>query len=194
LWTIIARIVKPQGRRGEVLAEIHTDFPERYQQGSAAFLQRAGSPAPFPVTIEGSWLHKDRVVLKFAGIDSISDAEPLRGAQLVIPPEDRMALEPGAAYIQDLCGCDLVDLAAEGAPVVGTIRDVIRQPETTDLLVVATPDGSEHWIPFAAAYRPQIDLAARQVRLYLPAGILTINTTASSSQDGAIPGAPADEQ
>lgn len=194
MWTIIARIVKPQGRRGEVLAEIHTDFPERYQPGSIAFLQRAGSPAPLPVTIEGSWLHKDRVVLKLAGIDSISDAEPLRGAQLVIPPEDRMTLEPGAAYIQDLCGCDLVDLAVEGSPVVGTIHDVIRQPETTDLLVVATPDGSEHWIPFAAAYRPQIDLARQRVSLYLPAGILTINTTASSSPDATVPGPAPDAQ
>ena len=194
MWTIIARIVKPQGRRGEVLAEIHTDFPQRYQQGSAAFLQRPGSPAPFPVTIEGSWLHKDRVVLKFAGIDSISDAEPLRGAQLVIPPEDRMDLEPGAAYIQDLCGCDLVDLAVEGAPVVGTIRDVIRQPETTDLLVVTTPDGDEHWIPFAAAYRPHIDLAGQRVSLYLPAGILTINVTAPGRPDATVPGPAPDAQ
>ncbi len=184
MWTIIARIVKPQGRRGEVLAEIHTDFPERYQQGSTAFLQRAGSPVPLPVTIEGSWLHKDRIVLKLSGIDSISDAEPLRGAQLVIPPEDRMALDAGAAYIQDICGCDLVDLATDGSPVVGIIQDVIQQPETIDLLVVTAPDGSEHWIPFAAAYRPQIDLAARRVSLYLPAGILAINATSAARDTG----------
>jgi 16S rRNA processing protein RimM len=190
LWTAIARIVKPQGRRGEVLAEILTDFPERYGPGAAAFLQCAGSPSPRPVTIESSWPHKDRIVLKLSGVDSISDAELLRGADLVIRPEDRMALEPGAAYIHDLQGCALVDLATEGAPVVGIVQDVIQQPETIDLLIVAAPDGSEHWIPFAAAYRPHIDLAARRVSLHLPAGILAINTmpAAEGEGDSADPG------
>lgn len=183
MWTVIARIVKPQGRRGEVLAEILTDFPERYAPGTQAFLRRTGTPSPFPITIESSWPHKDRIVLALSGIRSITDAEPLRGAEVVIRPEDRMALEPGAAYIQDLRGCALVDLAAAGAPVVGTIQDVVQQPETIDLLVIATPDGMEHLIPFAAAYRPQIDLTARRVCLYLPAGILTINATPAEAQD-----------
>lgn len=174
-WTVIARVVKPQGRHGEVLAEILTDFPERYTQSSPTFLRRSEAQPLLPVKIENAWPHKDRIVLKLAGVDSITDAESLREAEVVIPADARVALGPGEFYIEDLCGCALVDLTPEEASAVGTIRDVLRQPVTADLLVVTAPDGSEHWIPFAAAYRPQVDLAVRRVSLYLPPGILTMN-------------------
>jgi 16S rRNA processing protein RimM len=174
-WVSVARVLRPQGRHGEVLAEILTDFPERFAILSEVFLQRNPSSLPSPITLEKSWLHKGRVVLKFANVDSISDAESLRGAEVVLPLAARVALEPDAAYIGDLIGCTVVDLHSPDPATVGTIRDVIQQAHTTDLLVVVDAKGVEQWIPFARAYVVRMNLENRRIEMDLPAGLLDIN-------------------
>jgi 16S rRNA processing protein RimM len=147
-----------------------------------AFLARGENSVPTPITIEQSWLHKDRVVLKFAGLDSISAAETLRGAEVVIPAGERVHLEEDATYIGDLIGCELVDLSGPGQPAVGTVRDVIQQEQAADLLVVLSGDGTEHWIPFAKAYLSRIDLAGRRLEMNLPAGLLEVNAPLSDQE------------
>jgi len=180
-WVSVARLIRPQGRRGELLAEVLTDFPERFTQIPKAFLAH-GKGAPAPVLIEQAWLHKGRVVLKFAGVDSISAAEALRGAEVVIPAVERMPLDPEMAYVDDLIGCALVDRNQAGNPVIGTVRDVIRQENTTDLLLVVGADGSEHWIPFARQYLVEMNLPARRLEMNLPAGLLDVNAPPSEEE------------
>lgn len=177
-WVHLARLIRPQGRRGEVLAEILTDFPERFAEMRNAFLWRGTNLPATPAIIEQSWLHKGKVVLKFAQVDTISAAEALRGAELVIPAEERVALDPDAVYISDLIGCRLVDLQPAGPAdqsVVGTIQDVIQQEKTADLLIVAAEGGREYAIPFAKAYLVRVDLAGRRVEMNLPSGLLEVN-------------------
>ena len=89
----IARILRPQGRKGEVAAEILTDFPGRFQQLQSVFLEVPGQ-APKPVTVERGWPHKGRIILKFSGIDSIESASRLRGLQVLIPWERAHAASP----------------------------------------------------------------------------------------------------
>ncbi len=185
LWVSVARVLRPQGRRGEVLAEILTDFPERFTQMREAFLRRNNPLAPTPILIEGAWLHKGRVVLKLAKVDSISDAERLRGAEVVIPIEARMRLEEDAAYISELIGCELIDLNQPDRAVVGIVRDVIQQEMTADLLVVTGSDGTEHWIPFVKAYLERIDLPGRRLEMHLPAGLLEVNAPLSDEEQQA---------
>lgn len=178
----MARIVRPQGRRGEVLAEIATDFPERFSGLREAFLQRRPNAAPERVRLEGSWLHKGHIVLKFVGVDSISAAELLRGTQVVIPAEARVALATDEVYVSDLIGCRLLDRTGGELVLIGSIRDVIQQNGTADLLVVVSDNGSEHWIPFARAYAPEVDLADRCVKMDLPSGILAMNAPLSEEE------------
>lgn len=177
-WVHVARLIRPQGRRGEVLAEILSDFPDRFAEVRNAFLWRSDNRPVTPILLENSWLHKGKVVLKFAEVDSIFAAEMLRGADLVISAPERKALEPDEIYISDLIGCECLDQAATGvspARTLGTIQDVIRQANTVDLLIVASPDGAEYDIPFAKAYVVNIDLAARRVEMKLPPGLLEVN-------------------
>jgi len=176
-WIRIAHLLRPQGRRGELLAEILTDFPERFAQSPSVFLlaRNAAGGTERPMTVEQHWLHKGRVVLKFQGIDSITDAETLRGLDVVIRREERQPLPDGSLYIDDLIGCALVDTQQPDAPVVGVIRDVLPQPETADLLVVAGKGGQEYLIPFAKAYLVRIDLTARRMEMNLPPGLLAVN-------------------
>jgi 16S rRNA processing protein RimM len=143
-----------------------------------AFLWRGGSRPVTPILLENSWLHKGKVVLKFAQVDSISAAEALRGADLVIPAAERMPLQSDEVYISDLIGCECVDVTADRTTpgrILGTIQDVARQEQTADLLIVASADGIEYEIPFAKAYIVKIDIAGRRLEMSLPAGLLEVN-------------------
>lgn len=172
-WVILARLVRPQGRHGEVLSEILTDFPERFADRKQLWLiSSENSEVPSrELVLQRHWLHKGRTVLKFAGIDSISDAEALRGLLLAIPASARAPLPDDSVYVGDLIGCMIVDVR-EHDHSVGTVKDVDRD---AGLLAIDTPDGKEVLIPFAKAYLVRIDLSHKRIEMRLPAGLLEIN-------------------
>ena len=173
-WVILARLVRPQGRYGEVLSEILTDFPERFADRKRLWLVSSESdlePAR-ELVLEKHWLHKDRIVLKFAGIDSISDAEALRGLLVAIPSSERAPLSDDSVYVADLIGCQIVDVDQQDR-LVGTVTDVDRD---AGLLAIDTPDGKEALIPFARAYLVRIDPGGKRIEMRLPAGLLEVDS------------------
>jgi 16S rRNA processing protein RimM len=178
-WVLVARLVRPQGRHGEVLADLLTDFPERFAQRRRLYLLSPELPAK-PVELENHWLHQGRVVLKFTGIDSIEDAEALRGHEVAIPGNERAPLEDGAVYISDLIGCLLID-SGTGSEV-GVIADVDREASAAPLLVIA--GAAEILIPFARAFQPRIDLAAKRIEMRLPEGLVDLNAPARKDVAG----------
>src|SRR5438034_4692661 len=129
----LARVVKTQGRHGEVAVEVHSDIPDRLHAG-LRILASAEDGNRRELQIEDAWPHQDLLVLKFAGIDSISDAEPLVRSELQVPLGERAELEPGAAYVSDLAGCMLFDRDRE----VGVISDVRFGAGEAPLLVVGS--------------------------------------------------------
>jgi 16S rRNA processing protein RimM len=183
-WAIVARLVRPQGRHGEILADLLTDFPDRFAERKRLYLLASESNAK-PVreaTLEAHWLHKGRIVLKFAGVDSINDAEMLRGLLVAVPANERTPLTDDSVYISDLIGCEVIDVAS--APVqIGKVTDVDRE---AGLLVVQPPRGEELLIPFAKAYLVSIDTAARRIEMRLPGGLLDINTPLSADERQAL--------
>ncbi len=188
-WIVLAHLVRPQGRNGELLAEILTDFPERFAERKRLFLSKPGAgDASREVTLESHWLHKDRIVLKFSGVDSINDAEMLRGLDVVIPREERAPLEEGAAYVDELVGCRVFDL--QGSPdgagrEVGEIIDVDRESSAGDLLVVRPASGQEILIPFVKAFLRTMDLPGRRIEMALPEGLLELNAPLSAEEKEA---------
>ena len=180
-WVVVAKIVRPQGRNGEALAELLTDFPERFAERKRLFLLSPKS-APRAIELEGYWLHQGRVVLKFADVDSITDAESLRGLEVAIPRAERAPLEDGTVYISDLIGCVLLD--SRSGKTVGEVSDVDRDSRATPLLVVDTSSG-QVLVPFVQAYRPLIDLERKRISMELPEGLLELNApTVESSGEG----------
>jgi 16S rRNA processing protein RimM len=175
-WVWLARIRRPQGRKGEVFAEILTDFPEKFAQRRRLWLVAEAAPGASPREVEliNHWLHKGGVVLHFAGVDSISAAETLAGLMVAIPLAERAPLGDGEVYIADLIGCALVDVAGEAPVEVGVIEDVDRTAGPVALLVVRTVAG-EVLIPFAKSYLRRLDLAARRVEMALPEGLAGLN-------------------
>lgn len=179
-WVLVARLIRPHGRRGELIAEILTDFPERFHERTRLFLippERVGS-RPREVVLENFWFLRSRMVMKFRGVDSINEAEALRGFEVAIPAEERAPLGAGSVYVSDLIGCRVVDLNRNGAEV-GEIVDVDRDSSSTELLVVRRSDrregDEELLVPFVTEYLVRVDAANRQVEMRLPEGLLEIN-------------------
>jgi len=180
-WAWLALIRRPQGRKGEVFAQILTDFPEKFSERKQLWLvagdapPKAGAPAlPHAVELTAHWPHKGGIVLHFAGVDSISAAEALAGLAVAIPRQERAALVEDEAYIGDLIGCTLVDVAQAEPRVVGQIEDVDASAGPVAMLVVRGERG-EILVPFAKRFLPKIDLEGRRVEMALPEGLVDLN-------------------
>ena len=159
----IGRIVRPQGRKGEVVVQPLSDRPDRFPSLRQAFVAgEAGSARP--VQVRDAWPHKGRFVLKLEGVDSIDDAEGYRGLDLRIPEEDLSALPPGSYYHHQLRGLRVED--ADGREV-GRVADVMETGGEAAVLVVRGPDG-ETLIPLADAFVRDVDLAGGRVVVRVP--------------------------
>jgi 16S rRNA processing protein RimM len=169
-FVTLALVVKTQGRRGEVAVELHTAVPERFSDGMRLWaLAKDGQRRE--VVIEDRWPHKGLLVLKFEGVETISDAESLVGAELQLPTAQRAALDPGWTYLSDLIGCTVFD----GQREIGPIADVQFGAGEAALLIVKGAGRLPYEIPFAEAYLDRVDISAKQVRMHLPEGLLEVN-------------------
>jgi len=169
-WITLAVVIKTQGRRGEVAVELHTGVPERFRRDMRLWALQKDSQRR-EVTVEDLWPHKSFLVLKLQGVETISDAEPLVGAELQLPIDQRAKSEPGWTYLSDLIGCTVFD----GQREVGEIEDVQFGAGEAPLLVVTSGAKLPYEIPFAEAYLEKLDLERKQVRMKLPEGLLDVN-------------------
>ena len=179
----LARVVKTQGRHGEVGAEMHSDVPGRFAEGMKLFALPKAQDLKIQGTrreleVEDLWPHKGLVVLKFRGVDSMNDAELLIGSELQVPRGERADLEPGWTYVSDLIGCTVVDHARE----VGRIEDVQFGAGEAPLLIVANSAGKKFDVPFAEAYLEGVNIAQQQVRMNLPEGMLELNAPVTAEE------------
>jgi 16S rRNA processing protein RimM len=171
-------VVKPQGRRGEVSAELHTDFPERLAERKRLWaLTPRGERRE--LELESCWPHKGRLVLKFRGVDSITAAEALAGCELQIPQQERGKLAPGAVYVSDLVGCVVID-AATGAEI-GRVEEVQFGAGEAPLLVLRKGQ-REQLVPFAADFVKRLDLAGKRVEMLLPDGLLELDAPLTAEE------------
>jgi 16S rRNA processing protein RimM len=183
-FVTIARVAKTQGRRGEVAATLLTDFPELFAtRRKLHALSESGSAGPGrneasrrALDVEDHWFHKGMVVLKFEGVDSISDAEKLVGSELQVPRSERAELGSDQFYVSDLVGCTVTDSGRE----IGRIGDVQFGSGEAPLLVV---EGEKQYlVPFATAYIEKIALDEKRVAMKLPPGLLELDAPLSQEE------------
>jgi 16S rRNA processing protein RimM len=193
-WVLVARILRARGNKGEVAAEILTDFPERLTRLKEIFVGKADSKnEPRRMGLKSCWLsqnHRGQAVFHFEGCNSISEAEKFRGLQVLLPLEQRMTLPVGQYFVTDLIGCSVFEnpaappivssspcLLAVAPSLLGTVRDVQFPGEEisgTPLLEVETSQG-EVLIPLAVDICTKIDTAARRIDVFLPDGLRDLN-------------------
>ena len=193
-WIIVARILRARGNKGEVAAELLTDFPERLTKLPEVLVgQFAGNAEPRRIAVKSCWLsqnHRGQAVFHFEGVNSINDAEKLRGQDVLLPFEQRVTLPAGQYFVSDLIGCSVFKnpaspnvlssspcLASSAPSFLGTVRDVQFSGDAvagTPLLAIDTSQG-ELLIPLAEDICTRIDIATRRIDVVLPEGLRDLN-------------------
>jgi 16S rRNA processing protein RimM len=192
-WVAIAHVLRARGNKGEVAAELLTDFPERLKTTPQVFVWD-GKAEPRAIGLSSFWIDRNQPsqgIFHFEGSLSISDAEKFRGLDVLLPIEQRVTLPAGQYFVSDLIGCSVFELPVEdphalasspcslaSAPaLLGIVSDVQFTGEGVAGTPLLTIDahGGEILIPLAAEICTSIDPVARRIEVRLPEGLRGLN-------------------
>jgi 16S rRNA processing protein RimM len=165
-WVCAGRLIRARGNRGEFVAEIYSAQPGRAGLLTVVRLEKKGIGRL--TQVERTWHHNGRPILKFAGIDSISEAETWAGADVLVEASARVTPAEGEYWHVDLIGCAV--LREDSEAQIGVVQG-IEEYGGPVLLSVAAPDGHELSIPFARSICREIDIQRKRIRAWLPEGL-----------------------
>ena len=165
----IARIARTRGNRGEVLADVHTNNPDRFDCLDEVWLEPDDGGARMPAKLEDAWDHKGRKVLKFEGVDTIDDAQRLAGHWVTVPADQAVDLPEGAYFNHDLVGCAVS--CTDGTPV-GTVARILDIAGNEQLVVRG--GGREHLIPAVKSICVEISIPDKRIIVDPPEGLLSL--------------------
>lgn len=165
---VVARAVRTRGLRGEVVADLLTDFPERFE-GLERLLAVMPDGKQLPLALEEHWFQRERIVLKFAGYDSIEAATVLVGCDFAVPESERVELPEDEFYEWELAGCRVETVEGES---LGHVREVMRTGGVEVLVVETGEAGRDHLIPMAEEICVEIDVNNKLIRVDVPEGLL----------------------
>jgi 16S rRNA processing protein RimM len=170
----VGRVVRPHGLRGEVVVEVLSDVPERFDPGSELQLVRetrearqAGQPGkPRPVVVATRRPHRAGALVRFEGFADRDHAEELRGAWLEIDESRVPAAPAGTYYHFQLMGCR----CSAGGEDLGRVVDLLE--DGGGLLLMVSDGERQVPIPFVARFLRRVDVEAGAIELELPPGLL----------------------
>ena len=165
---VVGKLVAAQGLKGELRVLPLSDFPERFTQAGARWLQRRNDPARPVELLGGRQLPgKELFVVRLAGIDSREAAEALVGEQLLVPASNRPKLAKGEFHLLDLVG---LEVRLDGK-AIGRVSDLIHAGN--DLLEIEL-ESRKVLIPFVQAIVPEVQLEAGWIGITPPPGLLDL--------------------
>jgi len=165
----IARIARTRGNRGEVLADLYTDFPDRFDALKEVWLEFSDGRRR-QIVLEDSWEQKGRIVLKLLGVDTISAAEELIGCWVQVPADEAVQLPEGTYFDHDLIGCSVEDVHGNQ---LGVVEDVLRIAENSQLVVKGLD--REHLIPAVKSICIRISVEDKQILVDPPEGLMDLD-------------------
>ena len=164
----VARAVKTRGLRGEIVANLLTDFPERFE-GLQALVAVAPDGTRTTVELEDHWFQRERIIFKFTGYDTIEEASALVGYEFAVPEDERVELDEDEFYDWELIGCRVETLNGQ---MLGLVREVMRTGGVEVLMIENEVGKREHLIPLAEAICVEIDIENKLIRVDPPEGLL----------------------
>ncbi len=169
---IVARAVRTRGLKGELVAEVLTDFPDRFEDVSELTAVAAGRER-LQVALESYWFQNDRMVLKFAGYDTIETAKALVGYEFGLPEAERVELDEDGYYDWELEGCSVENKLGE---TIGKVREVMRTGGVELLVIEGEGDGAgrEVFVPMAESIVVEIDISQKKILIDPPEGLLDL--------------------
>lgn len=162
----IAKTIKSRGLRGELVAEILTDFPERFSWTKKVFCVNSKGDI-FCLEIEDFWFHKGRIILKFTGVDSIDDAKSLINCEICIHESEVVGLGENEFFTWQLINCRVETLEKEN---IGKVVDVLTNGETE--ILVVKDERKDYLIPFVSPICVHVDIEQKLIQIDAPEGLL----------------------
>jgi 16S rRNA processing protein RimM len=166
----VARVAKARGVRGEVAADVLTDFPERFD-GLEELIAVAPTGERRRLRLEGHWFHAGRVILKFEGYDTPEAAAGLAGTELTVPEDEAVELEEDEFYDWQLVGCRVETVGGE---TVGAVAEVLHYGGGAPVLVIRDERGRENLVPFAESICVEVDVEGKLIRVDAPEGLIEL--------------------
>jgi 16S rRNA processing protein RimM len=168
-YITIARIARTRGNRGEVLADLYTDFPDRFNSLEEVWLEFKDGRLVH-MALEDAWSYKGRIVLKFSGVDSISAAEECVGSWVVVPADQAVELPAGSYFDHDLVGCLVQDTRGRQ---LGKVKEILRLPGNSQLVV--QNESREYMIPAVDSICIKISITEKQIIIDPPEGLMDLS-------------------
>jgi len=166
---VVAYIAKTRGLRGEVVADLQTDFPDRFEHLDS-LIGIGPDQAQRSLQIEERWFHGNRLVFKFAGFDRIEEAKELVGLHLAVPAAERVELPRGSFYEWELAGCRVETIDGQ---YIGDAKETMRTGGV-EILTVVDSTGREMLIPMVTDICVGIDIENKLIRIDPPEGLLEL--------------------
>jgi 16S rRNA processing protein RimM len=166
---VVARAARTRGLKGEILADLLTDFPERFESISRLICVTAGGERK-ELELESHWFHQDRVVLKLAGVDDIDSAATFVGCEFAVPESERVQLPKGQFYDWELQGCEVRTI---GGQTLGEVKGVLKTGGV-DTLVIEDDKHREYLVPLAETIVVGVDLEGKRIKIDPPEGLLEL--------------------
>ena len=176
-WTdgvVVGCVARTHGRRGEVIVNPETDFPEDRYRERAVFLVRREDRVESK-TVRAARFHRGRPIVAFEGIETIDEAEVLVGAELRVPASELRSLPAGTFYWHELIGCAV---ETRDGRRLGSVVAVQGDAGSSRLVVRSASD--DVLVPLADEICRRIDPAAGTIEIDPPAGLLDLNVTKRS--------------
>lgn len=165
---VIARAVKPRGLKGEIVAELLTDFPERFEDVDELVLVSPSGERSLK-RLEDYWFQNDRVVLKLSGYDDVDAAKELVGFEFAVPESERVPLPDDHYYDWELEGCTV----KVGTESIGQVKAILKTGGA-EILVVTDNGGKERLIPLADSIVVEVDTNRKTIVVDPPEGLLDL--------------------
>jgi 16S rRNA processing protein RimM len=162
----IAKTTRTRGLKGELVAEMLTDFPERFDNLDVVSAIKPNGET-IELTLEKFWFQKNKVILKFKDFDRIEEAEALRNCEICVPESEAVVLEEGEFYDWELEGCEVETIEGEK---LGRVVELMRTGGTPNLVVKG--ETKDYLIPFAATICIEVDVEHKLIRIDTPEGLL----------------------
>lgn len=162
----IAKIAKTRGLRGELVADLLTNFPERFDNLKKVFAVKSSGEIS-KLEIEKFWFQKGRIILKFTGFDSIEAAETLRDCDVCVSEDETVELETGEFFDWELAECAVETIDGES---LGKVSELMRTGGT-EILVVKGAE-KDYLIPFAETICVEVDIENKLIKVDAPKGLL----------------------
>lgn len=145
-----------------MIAEILTDFPERFSEVSRVLV--TCSENEYWEEIENHWFQKNRVVIKFKGRERPHEVEELLGGEVKIPEDQRVKLPKDSYFDSDLIGCGVV----EEGELIGEVVELLKIGAGSANLIVLTPEEKEFMIPLSREFLTKVDIGDKKIYVHLP--------------------------